>query len=66
MKRPSAIEPAIGHTKNDGKLGRDWLKGERSDAPHAAPRDTGYDLRMVLRKLSLLYASFLPLCSTAL
>ena len=27
IKRRSAIEPTIGHMKNDGKLGRNWLKG---------------------------------------
>jgi len=27
IKRQSAIEPTIGHMKNDGKLGRNWLKG---------------------------------------
>lgn len=28
IKRRSAIEPMIGHMKSDGKLGRNWLKGE--------------------------------------
>jgi hypothetical protein len=27
IKRRSAIEPAIGHMKSDGRLGRNWLKG---------------------------------------
>lgn len=28
----SAIEPAIGHMKTDGKLDRNWLKGALGDA----------------------------------
>ena len=34
-RRRSAIEPTIGHMKNDGKLGRNWLKGTLGDAMHA-------------------------------
>jgi IS5 family transposase len=33
--RRKAIEPIIGHLKNDGLLGRNYLKGELGDALHA-------------------------------
>jgi IS5 family transposase len=32
IRRRSAIEPAIGHMKTDGKLDRNWLKGAVGDA----------------------------------
>ncbi len=32
LKRRNAIEPIIGHLKNDGLLGRNYLKGELGDA----------------------------------
>ena len=35
IKRRSAIEPTIGHMKNDGKLGRNWLKGPLGNPMHA-------------------------------
>jgi transposase, IS5 family len=56
IRRRSAIEPAIGHTKADGKLDRNWLKGALGDAIHAVLCGAGYNLRMILRKLRLLYA----------
>ena len=34
IKRRSAIEPAIGHMKMDGRLGRNPLKGALGDALH--------------------------------
>ncbi len=37
IRRRSAIEPAIGHMKTDGKLDRNWPKGALGDALHATP-----------------------------
>ncbi|KVM61424.1 transposase [Burkholderia ubonensis] len=56
IRRRSAIEPAIGHMKADGKLDRNWLKGALGDAMHAVLCGAGHNLRMILRKLRLLYA----------
>ncbi|REG61262.1 hypothetical protein B0G80_4103 [Paraburkholderia sp. BL6669N2] len=55
-RQGSAIEPATGHMKADGKLDRNWLKGALDDAIHAVLCGAGYNLRMILRKLRLLYA----------
>lgn len=55
IKRRSAIEPAIGHMKNDGRLRRNWLKGTDGDAFHALLCGCGHNLRMILRKLRLLF-----------
>ena len=35
LKRRNAVEPVIGHMKNDGRLGRNFLKGEAGDAINA-------------------------------
>ena len=35
LRRRSAIEPVIGHMKEDGELGRNWLKGTIADKINA-------------------------------
>jgi IS5 family transposase len=59
LKRRSAIEPMIGHAKNDGRLGRNWLLGPDGDKINAILAATGHNLRLVLRKLALLLARIL-------
>ncbi|RQU49427.1 IS5 family transposase [Burkholderia cenocepacia] len=59
IRRRSAIEPAIGHMKADGKLDRNWLKGALGDAIHAVLCGAGHNLRMILRKLRRFYALIL-------
>jgi transposase, IS5 family len=54
MKRRAAIEPIIGHMKNDGKLGRNWLKGTEGDSINALLCGCGQNLRKLLRKAFLL------------
>jgi IS5 family transposase len=61
IKRRSAIEPTIGHMKSDGKLDRNWLKGELGDAIHAVLCGAGHNLRLIIRKLRLFYADLLAL-----
>jgi IS5 family transposase len=58
IKRRSAIEPAIGHMKMDGKLSRNPLQGALGDALHAVMCGAGHNMRMLLRKLRLLCAQF--------
>lgn len=58
IKRRSAIEPAIGHMKMDGRLGRNALKGAIGDALHAVLCGAGHNIRMLLRKLRLFCAQF--------
>jgi len=52
IRRRSAIEPAIGHKKTDGKFDRNWFKG----AQRRGARGAGHNLRMILRKLRLFCA----------
>lgn len=59
IRRRSAIEPAIGHMKADGKLDRNWLNGSLGDAIHAVLCGAGHNLRMILRKLRVFYALIL-------
>lgn len=64
IKRRSAIEPMIGHMKNEGLLRRNWLHGSLGDALHAVLCGAGHNLRMILRKLRLLRAWLLALMET--
>ena len=58
IKRRSAIEPAIGHMKMDGRLGRNPLKGQLGDAIHAVMCGAGHNLRLILAAQRLLCARF--------
>ena len=51
IPRRSAIEPAIGHMKMDGRLGRNPLKGALGDALHAVMCGAGHNLRLILAAL---------------
>jgi len=59
MKRRSAVEPLIGHLKNDGHLGRNFLKGSQGDHFNAVMSGAGYNLRAILKKLRLFLACYL-------
>ncbi|MEP4389908.1 MAG: IS5 family transposase [Sulfitobacter pontiacus] len=51
LRRRSAIEPMIGHMKNDGRLTRCPLKGTMGDALFAVLCGCGHNIRMILRHL---------------
>ena len=51
LRRRSAIEPMIGHMKNDGRLRRSTLKGTQGDALFAVLCGCGHKIRMILRHL---------------
>jgi len=55
IKRRSAIEPTIRHMKMDGRLGRNPLKGALGDALHAVLCGAGHNIRLLLKKLALLF-----------
>jgi transposase, IS5 family len=55
LKRRNAIEPIIGHLKNDGLLGRNYLKGELGDAMHAILCAAGHNIRLILRQLRIFW-----------
>jgi transposase, IS5 family len=51
LKRRPAIEPIIGHVKQDHGMQRCWLKGQTGDAFHAVLCAAGYNLRWLLRAI---------------
>ena len=51
LKRRQAVEPAIGHCKQDNALDRCWLKGQTGDAVHAVLCAAGYNIRWLLRAM---------------
>ena len=59
MKRRAAVEPVIGHTKAEHRLGRNYLKGRDGDRVNAVLAAAGYNFSLLLRWLaSLLRARF--------
>ena len=58
LRRRSAVEPVIGHMKEDGKLGRNWLKGSFGDKINALLCGVGHNLRIILRKLREMLSFF--------
>jgi IS5 family transposase len=59
LKRRSAIEPHIGHMKQEGKLGRNYLKGKIGDALQALLVAVGHNLRLILKYLKRFFAFFI-------
>ena len=59
LKRRSAIEPHIGHMKEDGKLRRNHLKGAEGDRMNAILCGIGHNLRMILRRIRILFVQIL-------
>jgi IS5 family transposase len=61
LKRRSAIEPVIGHMKNDGHLGRNYLKGRDGDAANAILSAIGHNFRRILAWLRILLRCLLTM-----
>lgn len=66
LKRRQAIEPIIGHLKQDHRMDRCHLKGQAGDRIHAVLCAAGYNivwlLRMIAKKgLAFLWIAFLRL-----
>lgn len=55
LKRRNAIEPIIGHMKNDGLLHRNYLKGAEGDAVNVVLCGAGQNLRLILRHLRIFW-----------
>ena len=54
LKRRSAVEPVIGHLKDDHRMGRNHLAHSSGDAINAVLAAVGYNFRLLLRWLKLL------------
>jgi hypothetical protein len=57
LRRRSAIEPLIGHMKEEGHLGRCHLKGHAGDAANAILTAAGCNFRRILAWLRMLLRS---------
>ena len=55
LRRRSAIEPIIGHIKNDGGTRRNHLLGREGDCMHAVLLGAGFNIRKLLRAFSWLF-----------
>lgn len=58
FKRRAAIEPVIGHMKNDGRDARNHLLGQSGDRMNALMMACGYNLRQCLRALALFWQKY--------
>jgi IS5 family transposase len=66
LRRRSAIEPLIGHMKEEGHLGRCYLKGHAGDAANAILTAAGYNFRRILAWLRSLLRLILSALTAAL
>lgn len=54
MRRRAAIEPVIGHIKNEHRMGRNYLAHTQGDAINAVLAAAGYNFRQLLNWLRIL------------
>jgi IS5 family transposase len=60
LRRRSAVEPVIGHLKQEHRMGRNYLWHRQGDAINAILAAAGYNFRRLIRWLSLLLSKILP------
>lgn len=64
LKRRNAIEPIIGHMKNDGLMDRNYLKGSQGYAINVILSGAAQNLRLILRHLRIfcrrIWQAFIP------
>lgn len=63
LRRRAAVEPVIGHLKQDHRMGHNFLAFTEGDANNAML--AGYNFSLLLNWLRLLFAFFLALLATA-
>jgi transposase, IS5 family len=59
MKRRAAVEPVIGHLKDEHRLGRNYLAHRHGDFNNAVLAAVGYNFRRLIRWLRILLRLFL-------
>ena len=65
FRRRSAVEPVIGHLKNEHRLGRNYLAHSAGDAINAVLAAVGYNFRLLLKWLAFLCPWILALFAGA-
>jgi IS5 family transposase len=61
FRRRSAVEPVIGHLKNEHRMNRNHLAGSHGDAANAVLAAAGYNFRLLFLWISLLCAWFIAI-----
>ena len=61
MKRRAAVEPVIGHLKQEHRLDRNYLAGRHGDANNAVLAAVGYNFRRLITWLKELLRIFLAM-----
>jgi IS5 family transposase len=56
LRRRSAVEPVIGHLKSGHRMDRNHLKGRTGDAANALLAAIGYNFRLLIAWITLLWA----------
>lgn len=64
LRRRSAVEPVIGHLKAEHRMGRNYLAHSSGDAINAVLAAVGYNFRLLLKWLTLLWTKILATLST--
>ena len=59
LRRRAAVEPVIGHLKEEHRMGRNYLAHRRGDAANPILAAAGYNFRRLIRWLRLLLRLFL-------
>ena len=59
LRRRAAVEPVIGHLKEEHRMGRNYLARRRGDAANAILAAPGYNFRHLVRWFRLLLRLFL-------
>src|ERR1700678_2969779 len=54
LKRRSAVEPVIGHLKEDHRMDRNFLAGRQGDAANAVLAAIGYNFSLLLKWFAML------------
>ncbi len=62
MKRRAAVEPVIGHIKNEHRMTRNYLAHTHGDAINPILAAAGYNFRLLLKWIRLLWAIFMSAC----
>jgi IS5 family transposase len=65
FKRRAAVEPVIGHLKDDHRMGRNYLAHASGDAINAVLAAAGYNFRRLIHWLRLLLLRILIACGLA-
>jgi len=66
MRRRSAVEPVIGHIKNDHRMDRNYLAGKHGDAVNALLAAAGYNFSLLLNWFRQLLCLLFAMISTVL